>query len=145
MTFWRQFVDLSFQFELYQKMFNVILDSNSLRVRHLAISTIRTCASIVLLFSSIKILTTPFPFLSVAVLACICGVSFDRHSLQPWMAWLQHLCRWCQTFHFLNKLDFPNLEHLLCLCNHALLYRSPSKPKDAKETCSYEGQSSWTG
>ena len=33
-TFWRQFVDLSFQFELYQKMFNVILDSNSLRVRH---------------------------------------------------------------------------------------------------------------
>ena len=34
MTFWRQFVDLSFQFELYQKMFNVILDSNSLRVRH---------------------------------------------------------------------------------------------------------------
>ena len=51
-TFWRQFVDLSFQFELYQKMFNVILDSNSLRVRHLAISTIRTCARIVLLFSS---------------------------------------------------------------------------------------------
>ena len=51
-TFWRQFVDLSFQFELYQKMFNVILDSNSLRVRHLAISTIRTCARIVLLFRS---------------------------------------------------------------------------------------------
>ena len=52
MTFWRQFVDLSFQFELYQKIFNVILDSNSLRVRHLAISTIRTCARTVLLFSS---------------------------------------------------------------------------------------------